>query len=503
MEALDGTDPRRVGGYRVLARLGSGGSAVVYLGRSRGGLAVAVKVAHAARASDADFRERFRAEVSATRAAGGTYGPAVLDAAPDAEPPWLATEFLPSLSLREAVERFGPLPGGTVLRLAAGLAEGLDQLHRRGIAHLDVNPANVLLTATGPRLVDFGSAAVAGPGAGPGAGPAARARQVRPGARSGRGGQAAPVGTHAGTWDYMSPEQVAGDAWTPSDIHSLGATLHHALTAQPPPPFGTAAPGGPETPRALRDVLAACSRPDPEVRPTAAELTVRLAAAWEAAPAPPFSPPGAEWLPRAVAAAIEAEAVAAADPPPPRPPVHPVPPAPTPAPAPAPAPAPPPPPPPRAGAGVRPGRRALLVAAASALAASAAVLARRLPHPWTDPSGPAEPPYVELEFVITGDAPLASLAYAVDGRFTRLEDVPLPWRRTFRVRGGARAAEWRLRLRLDSGRIRYRVLVDGVRTRDESHPPGPTSGYPYDVDKDGLATEEDAVRPGPLAGRAG
>ncbi|MGW7352017.1 serine/threonine-protein kinase [Streptomyces sp. NPDC054784] len=497
MEALDGTDPRRVGGYRVLARLGSGGSAVVYLGRSPGGLAVAVKVAHAARASDADFRERFRAEVSATRAAGGTYGPAVLDAAPDAEPPWLATEFLPSLSLREAVERFGPLPGGTVLRLAAGLAEGLDQLHRRGIAHLDVNPANVLLTATGPRLVDFGSAAVADPGADRGADPAAdtaaRARQVRPGARSGRGGQAAPVGTHAGTWDYMSPEQVAGDAWTPSDIHSLGATLHHALTAQPPPPFGTAAPGGPDTPRALRDVLAACCRPDPEVRPTAAELTVRFAAAWEAAPAP-FSPPGAEWLPRAVAAAIEAEAVAAADPPPPRPPVHPVPPTPMPMPAPA---SPPPPPP-------RPGRRALLVAAAaSAVAASTAVLARRLPYPPTDPSGPAEPPYVRLEFEITGDAPLASLAYAVDGRFTRLENVPLPWRRTFRVRGGARAAEWRLRLRLDSGRIRYRVLVDGVPTRDESHPPGPASGYPYDVDKDGLATEEDAVRPGPLAGRAG
>jgi serine/threonine protein kinase len=159
-----GRDPRFVGRrYRILARIGSGGMAVVYLGRSRGGRLAAVKVMHAELAREPRPRERFRHEVAATEAAGGTHSPAVLAADPDARVPWLATEFLPAVSLHESVARFGPLPTDAVWRLAAGLAEALAAIHRTGLVHLDVKPANVLLTHDGPRVIDFGIATGARP----------------------------------------------------------------------------------------------------------------------------------------------------------------------------------------------------------------------------------------------------------------------------------------------------------------------------------------------------
>jgi serine/threonine protein kinase len=184
---LERGDPRAVGSYRILARIGTGGMAVVYLGRSRGGRVVAVKVMHAELAREPEYRDRFRREAAATRAAGGVHSPPFLDADPDADAPWMATAFLPSIPLREAVERFGPLPPASVRRLAAGLAEALAALHRAGIVHLDVKPANVLLTADGPRLIDFGIAA-----------------------------GTLPAGS-AGSWGFMSPEQVAGHAGPPSE----------------------------------------------------------------------------------------------------------------------------------------------------------------------------------------------------------------------------------------------------------------------------------------------
>ncbi|AXK35565.1 serine/threonine protein kinase [Streptomyces armeniacus] len=483
MERLDRGDPRTVGRYRILARVGTGGMATVYLGRSRGGRAAAVKVMHAEFAREPEFRERFRYEVGVTTAAGGAYSPPVLGADPDAAVPWMATEFLPSVSLREAVERYGPLPGDAVLRLAAGLAEALAALHRAGVVHLDVTPANVLLTADGPRLVDFGIAA---------------------GART---------SGHAGSWGYMSPEQVAGDAGPPSDVYSLGATLDHAR-------------GGEDNERAaaLRTLIADCRRPDPADRPTAAELTRRLAGA--EAEAEGGAEGGAEveaeaggtaggaaestagdpvrdvarWLPPAVTAAIDARASAADNPP-----------------------APPPP---------RPGRRRLLAAGAAAVVTAAggtaAVLALTrgddtrsgpgnalretpgaVPAASNSPSYPSDPSPspsadpVRLEFVITGDAPLTTLAYAVNGRFTRLENVPLPWRKTVEVPHQTPAADWRLRLTLPSGRIRYRVLVDGTETRNESHPVNTAFGYPYDVDTGGLVAATDIMTSGPLAGPGG
>ena len=158
MEPLRGADPARIGGYRVLRRLGAGGMGVVYLARSPGGALAAVKVIRAAHADDAGFRARFRREVET---AGRVVNPCVvplLDADPDAESPWLATAFVPGPSLDEAVEECGPLPYGCVRVLGARLADALDAVHGAGLVHRDVKPGNVLLAVDGPRMIDFGLA---------------------------------------------------------------------------------------------------------------------------------------------------------------------------------------------------------------------------------------------------------------------------------------------------------------------------------------------------------
>ncbi len=85
------TDPERVGAYRVLGLLGAGGMGQVYLARSPGGRAVAVKVIRPDLAAKRGFRERFAREVAAARGVSGMFTAAVVDADPDADLPWMAT----------------------------------------------------------------------------------------------------------------------------------------------------------------------------------------------------------------------------------------------------------------------------------------------------------------------------------------------------------------------------------------------------------------------------
>lgn len=138
-------DPTRVGPYRLYGRLGQGGMGQVFLGRSRGGHAVAVKIARPELAGDEQFRRRFGAEVAAARKVGGFYTAHVVDADPDADPPWLASAFIAGLSLHRAVVDHGPLPAESVVALGAGLAEGLAAVHTCGLVHRDLKPANVIV----------------------------------------------------------------------------------------------------------------------------------------------------------------------------------------------------------------------------------------------------------------------------------------------------------------------------------------------------------------------
>ncbi|WP_143673314.1 serine/threonine-protein kinase, partial [Streptomyces griseiscabiei] len=154
--ALHSDDPRSVGGYKVVDRLGNGGMGVVYRARARSGREVAVKVVHAQYAQDPVFRARFRQEIEAVRKVSGAFTAPVVDADPEAVRPWMATQYVPGRSLAQLIRDRGPLRAGALRPLALGLVEALREIHRAGVVHRDLKPANVLIADDGPRVIDFG-----------------------------------------------------------------------------------------------------------------------------------------------------------------------------------------------------------------------------------------------------------------------------------------------------------------------------------------------------------
>ncbi|MDH6610582.1 outer membrane protein assembly factor BamB/predicted Ser/Thr protein kinase [Streptomyces sp. SAI-208] len=205
-------DPKSVGGYKLVDRLGSGGMGIVYRGRSRSGREVAVKVVHAQYAEDPVFRTRFRQEIEAVRKVSGAFTAPVVDADPDAARPWMATQYVPGRSLADRISELGPLRETELRRLALGLVEALRDIHRAGVVHRDLKPANVLMAGDGPRVIDFGIS---------------RAAENNP---------LTETGQMIGTPPFMSPEQLT-DARTvgpPSDIFALGALLVYTLTGRGP-----------------------------------------------------------------------------------------------------------------------------------------------------------------------------------------------------------------------------------------------------------------------------
>ncbi|MFF3390015.1 PQQ-binding-like beta-propeller repeat protein [Streptomyces sp. NPDC002669] len=252
---LTAGDPVKVGRYRLLARLGQGGMGRVYLGRSPAGRAVAVKVVRQALLWDEGFRRRFAREVEAARRVTGFCTAAVVDADPSGNPAWLATEYVPGLSLQEAVARHGVWPEQAVRGLGAALAEALAAVHAAGLVHRDLKPSNVLLAPDGPRVIDFGISLAADDTA------------------------LTETGTVIGTPGFIPPEQLRHEGVGPAgDVFALGAVLAYAAAGVGP--FGGGASQAvnyrvvhqsPDlrglTP-GLAAVVARCLAKDPGERPT-------------------------------------------------------------------------------------------------------------------------------------------------------------------------------------------------------------------------------------------
>ncbi|MEU9473547.1 serine/threonine-protein kinase [Streptomyces avermitilis] len=156
MERLVPSDPSRLGGHRLLGRLGAGGMGVVYLARTGAGELAAVKVIQPEFAEQPEFRARFRREAACAGRVDSSW--VVLGADAEAEAPWLATAFVPGPSLAEAVAACGPLPVRAVRVLGKMLAQALSAVNDAGLVHRDVKPGNILLALDGPRLIDFGIA---------------------------------------------------------------------------------------------------------------------------------------------------------------------------------------------------------------------------------------------------------------------------------------------------------------------------------------------------------
>jgi hypothetical protein len=303
MEPLGADDPAEIGGYQLHAKLGAGGMGRVYLAFTGGGRPVALKVVRPELGDDPDFRARFRHEVAAARRVHGLYTAQVLDADPDAAPPWLVTMYVPGLSLHQAVAVHGPMPVGTVLVLMAGVAEALQAIHAAGVVHRDLKPSNVLLAADGPRVIDFGIA---------------RALEASTVTRT---------GVRVGSPQFMAPEQAAGQEVTPAiDVFALGALAMFAATGRAP--FGEGSQDAllyrirhepadlSGCPEPLRTLAGRCLAKDPADRPAPAEVVAecqRHLAAEQAEPAGAVGVAGAAlpWLPPDIAAVLAGQAAQA------------------------------------------------------------------------------------------------------------------------------------------------------------------------------------------------
>ncbi|MGW0536085.1 serine/threonine-protein kinase [Streptomyces sp. NPDC003032] len=296
VDQLTQHDPRRIGPFEVLGRLGAGGMGLVYLARSASGRRVAIKTVRTELAEDQLFRVRFTREVEAARAVSGFYTAAVVDADPRAAVPWLATAYVPAPSLEEIVNEHGPLPTQAVRWLAAGVAEALESIHGAGLVHRDLKPSNVLVVEDGPRVIDFGIAS---------------------GVSNTR---LTMTNVAVGTPAYMSPEQAkdSRSVTGASDVFSLGSTLVFAATGHAP--FHGANPvetvfmllrEGPDLeglPDDLRPLIESCMQMEAALRPSPADLQARLAPHLFASESADNDDSGtaSAWLPERAVALIEA-----------------------------------------------------------------------------------------------------------------------------------------------------------------------------------------------------
>jgi serine/threonine-protein kinase len=235
---------------------------------------VAIKVLSDQIAGDADFRARVEREARAVAMLDHPHICAVYDVGQQDGVHYLVMQYLEGETLAARLARTnGPLPLPQVLAIGGQLADALEKTHRIGLTHRDVKPANVMLTKSGPRLLDFGLAKIRDP-AGPISMSGMTQRAMQPSLTA--------AGSILGTVHYMAPEQVEGrEADARTDVWALGALLYEMATGKRPfdgdsaasvigailkdvpPPISTRAP---LIPSALDHAVGRCLAKDPDER---------------------------------------------------------------------------------------------------------------------------------------------------------------------------------------------------------------------------------------------
>ncbi|WP_327588700.1 protein kinase [Nonomuraea sp. NBC_00507] len=272
------TDLREIGPYRLLGRLGEGGMGTVFLARAPTGRFVALKVVKAEFANQEGFAARFHAEVDNARRVASFCTAQVLDNGNTGDGrPYMVTEYIAGTPLSDQITKYGALDPGPLHGVALGVAAALAAIHVAGLVHRDLKPANVILSLSGPRVIDFGIA---------------RALDRETGFTL--------SGELLGSPGWWAPEQVRGEMVSPAaDIFAWGCLVAYAGNGRHP--FGRGDPitmahrvlnAPPELgalPAPLNELARQATSMDPASRPTAQDLLIALVGG--NTPPPSVNPP--------------------------------------------------------------------------------------------------------------------------------------------------------------------------------------------------------------------
>jgi len=287
------------GRYRLSARLGAGGMAVVWraydevLDRP-----VAIKVLAPRLATDPNFRWQLRAEAQAAGKLCHPHITNVYDYGEQDGAPYVVMELIDGQSMSAALDHDGPLPWPEAVKACAEVASALAVAHANGVVHRDVKPSNVMLTTSGAKVVDFGISALIG------------------------ASDVTPEGELLGTPAYLAPERLEGGQVSPAtDVYALGLLLYRALTGHLPWEVATTTqmlrahrysdpgplPPVEGLPEAVALLCRRCLAKRPEARPTSAEAAGVLASfstpAWVPLAAPAAPSRSRQWAGAVLAAA--------------------------------------------------------------------------------------------------------------------------------------------------------------------------------------------------------
>jgi serine/threonine protein kinase len=259
LEPLRDRDPRDLGGFRLLGRLGYGGMGVAYLAERAGAWGV-VKVIRSDLADSPSFRARLKRELEAMARAEGPFTAGVLASDLNNDPAWFAMEFIPGANLSRFISENGLMSPAQLQEFALDLAQAMSHIHSRGIIHRDIKPSNVMMSPSGPKLIDFGVAGLD------------------------EGTNLTKTGSVVGSTGWLAPEQITGDPiTTASDVHAWALCVLFAATGSAPFGNDTSATAMyrvlekiPHIPdfieHPLRDLIAGAVMKTPSYRPTLEQI---------------------------------------------------------------------------------------------------------------------------------------------------------------------------------------------------------------------------------------